>query len=480
MNEYRAVYAKGPQCDEPAVSGVGWASDSCVVSVPTPSNARYDDAGIHPSSFIKVSLLKPKVSQENDDSKERPWGFLVHDACWQLLTVACRPDQVKVPFLFRLMKSFPVSMLHIVYWGHDYGHVYDLAFPDRAATEENDFEDYKMLGFDSYEFPAALRLHAWDPTSPALVNEWIQRAQRNRADLSTARTFVSDQPDLVGDEFTRLPPELREHILCQLPSADVLSALIASRSLRCIGLSQTFWASRFQPGSEFGHFFEALEHPKCVDTFCDYRMLYDICCKRRVSRNHLCRKRVWTLLQPLAKIMALYDGCQLHGDSASSPDHQRCSLRKCTWQWASRSRSAEARTWSGSRTLQTRQIRFRGSIKRVDVSVVCLHALLFVTGIHFTYFDGSVDRLGYVLSTTKCIFEATDRTTHNLKGFAVGMGHMGVHGIGSLDETNLVMKWAGLSQAECTMQKLLVLDPEAVRGLFDVSFHRGPSEVYVC
>lgn len=465
MNEYRAVYAKGPQCEHPAVSGIAWASNACVVLVPAPPNARYDDSEIHPSSFIEVSVLKPKPNRDNDDEDEQPWGFLVHDACWRLFNVACQPDLVNVPFLFQLMKSFPVSMLHVVYWGHDYGRVYDLAFPDRRAAEENDFEDYKMLRFDSYEFPVALRLHAWDPTSPTLVNERIERAQRDRTDLTMPTTCGGDQSDLAADHFIRLPPELREHILCQLPSSDVLSTLIASRSFHSIELSQTFWSSRFKPDFEFGHLFEALRQTKRSDTFLDYKALHDICRKHRVSRDHLCRKRVWTLPQPLARLIALYDSCQLSGDPVLLPGNQQ----EEAWRWASGVRSAESKTWSGGGSLQRRQVILRGRVKRVDVSLADFHALTFVTGICITYFDGFSDKLGYILPIAKCIFDATASSrAHGLESLVIGMGHMGVHGIGTLESNLFCTEWAGLSPTDCTIRNVSLSGLKVLQGQFDV------------
>lgn len=369
-------------------------------------------------------------------------------------------------------------MLHVVYWGHDYGHVYDIEFPSRKAAEENDLEDYKMLGFYGSTFPAALRIHPWNPMSSLHLQEWIEDARIPKSDATISDTPEIDVQHGATDRLSILPTELQGQILCELPSTDVFNALMASRSFHSIGLPQTFWSSRFKTGFEFGHLFEVLRTPKRADTFCDYRKLYAACQKYRNSTELLCHKRVLTLVEPLAMLMALYNGCSIQG-------HLRPSLPSGTgqcnqidddssWQWACRSQDAVGKKSAGGQNVECRKIAFKECPQRLDVSIVDFHELSFVTSICITYADGSTGQLGYLLSTTKCISDVALCPTQELKGFAVGFGLLGINGLGSVASDGSLIKLAGLSEPDCKIRKIVIEDTSFIGAYIDVNTLRHP------
>jgi len=466
MNQYRAIYAKGVRGDSPSISGVAWASNHLAATVPSNSCTRYDDPDFATSYLMDVSVLQMKSNPGITDEDALPWGYLTHEACWQVLEEACYPEQINVAFLFGLLRSFPLSTLHVVYWGHDYGHVYDLAFPSRRATDENDLEDYVMLGLCGYATPAALRLHNSNPSSPSRLHEMIDKAHLSRRDLVT-EDLGSGDAQSTSDKFDMLPPELREQILCELPSPDVVSVLRASRAFHSIQLSQTFWSSRFRRGFDFGHIFEVSRRQKRPGKYCDYRSLYHDCRKHCASSDLRSRSRVWNLIEPVAALVARYNLSRLQGEPVLATSHQLKSSDNSNWQWAI-GICGESTTWTWARRLERRGITVGGGLRSIDVSLVNFHTLTFVTGLCLAYADGSKDQLGYILSTTECLFDSGTGTEIHLKGFAIGTGFMGVHGIGGLLDDGAISKWVGASQGHCDVQKIYAEDVREIQGLFDV------------
>lgn len=58
-------------------------------------------------------------------------------------------------------------------------------------------------------------------------------------------------------QFFRLPEHIMQQILILLPSGDVRNLRLSSRAWASIPLRNPFWASRFYPGHEFQHIYEA-------------------------------------------------------------------------------------------------------------------------------------------------------------------------------------------------------------------------------
>ena len=477
MNEYRAIYARGIKCDRPTVSGVAWASNDLAISVPPDSACRYDDEDASISSFVGVSVLQTRPNQDDEDPDGSPWGFLIHNACWQVLWAACYPEPLNVEFFFGLLRSFPLSTGHIVYWGHDYGHIYNLAFPGRRVTDENDIEDYVMLGLCGYATPAALRLYIADPFSPPGLHKMLDEAHRLRVDSITAEHLCGGRPQSVTDKFSTLPPELREQILCELPSPDVVNSLRASRPLHSICLSQTFWSSRFRRGFDFGHIFEASHQQKRAGRYCDYQSVYHSCRQHRSSSDIRSRTRIWSVVEPMATLMAQYNSCTLQGDASITMSEEQKSSGSSSPQWvvASGCGKGAIRTWA--RKLEYRGITIRKTFQAIDVSLINFHTLTFITGLRIVYSDGTKDQLGYMLSTVERIFDTETSTESNPKGFAVGTGYMGIHGIGVLGDCSTISKWVGVSEKDCNVQKLYTGNLSEIQGHFDVccpSLFRSP------
>jgi hypothetical protein len=103
--------------------------------------------------------------------------------------------------------------------------------------------------------------------------------------------------------------------------------------------------------------------------------------------------------------------------------------------------------------------------------------------------DGFSDKLGYILPIAKCIFDATANSrAHGLEALVIGMGHMGVNGIGTLESNLICTEWAGLPPTDCTIQNVLLSGLKVLQGQFDVgserfrlqAFANGSSGVQAC
>lgn len=59
------------------------------------------------------------------------------------------------------------------------------------------------------------------------------------------------------EPFRKLPVELLQFIILELSTPDVIALKQSSRAFQRLSLPDIFWRSRFLPGREFKHVFEA-------------------------------------------------------------------------------------------------------------------------------------------------------------------------------------------------------------------------------
>lgn len=87
------------------------------VASPNPT-AQWDDPGYgNPEEHQLGVMTQPEINNRR--------GFVVHDACWSLLTHVYAPREVPHARLFDILSSFPITRAaNCIDWAHDYGGLY--------------------------------------------------------------------------------------------------------------------------------------------------------------------------------------------------------------------------------------------------------------------------------------------------------------------------------------------------------------------
>jgi hypothetical protein len=376
----RLVYVEDNQWDTVKISGVGLAGEDEYDAVcPEHQHQRYDDEGLDPDSTIYIHLsratLDPKPAHGFPPLSFAGFGF--HSACWEILTMIFRPDP---RHLFQLCLSMPIGSADILDWGHDYAGaaVYSTTDPVPEITRRS--------------LAAAPRgaVYQANPLESIELRHATGRVPRLEAN-STALS-----PGSTTDNFTRLPPEILEHVFNYLPSCDVANARLASRTFASIILSEGFWASRFRQGFEFQHIFEISSNPPQ-----SWRTLYAILRNGAESAPGLDnRRRIWGLGQKIQSLYSQMIESSCHGSSVATLFEP--SLPKDTGGWHLAKASLEPPTSTtfryGCRPLRSRLIQSSSplNISQVSVSFVLINDSRFIAGLRFIAEDGSSHRLGYI------------------------------------------------------------------------------------
>jgi hypothetical protein len=175
---------------------------------------------------------------------EAPYVF--HNACWKILLCQLRQNNVEISCVLKHLQN----MLNDAYW----------SWGERSIREEiesvgADDESYLQLMY--YGRPpirglkrTPLRYLFADPLQPMYPGT---EGNNTSAQLNSCQPMANVDHDLL-DPFATLPTDLIHTILVWLPSSDVRSLALSSRSVFCKSdvwsLPQKFWRSRFEMGFE--------------------------------------------------------------------------------------------------------------------------------------------------------------------------------------------------------------------------------------
>lgn len=295
LSEFRVVFTQGFNWETPQISGVGCYQrfDSVYVPVPTNSQSRYDDPGMsEDTGMCQITLMEIE--------EELLWGYPFHEACWKLLVRACHPLPVDINLLFACFRSHGITAGHLNWDFHSY-------------TERK--------GLTAF----SLDLCWYDPRKPQQLELVFPEAKRYAQDKrKRAPSLDSEyhgnihQLSLSTDPLSSLPLEIRDSILCYLPSKDVCSARLASRAFsQLVSFSPSFWFTRFFPRAECGFMFEAMDSsPMLYDWKVIYLQLrpFGPLALTTIGNNYIRnRKRVWFLATYLSDVLFKLSQAKLHG-----------------------------------------------------------------------------------------------------------------------------------------------------------------------
>lgn len=377
------------------LTGVGLYNDpySGAYIAPRDRAMRWNDAGYSSPLEDQFGVLK----QQPINGRH---GFIFHEACWSLLEEASHPATVPLERLYQVCKSLPVPLYYEgVSWGHDYAGAAvadnETYFPWEDRFEAREFpEPDPVITANPYRVPVVDQILCEDPEEPPVP-------------VYTSPTSLS-AAESGSDCFASLPAELCAEIAMRLPTADALSARLASRAFWPVFHSQQFWASRFK--------LESIDRPWLFEARSgsssprDWRWLY-----RRTNDTGKYlglqnRQRIWGLVQSVRDILALaWNELPSFLAPAWRPDPGSVSPLA-----AARHTRVTAHLWNryilddswdefynGCRLEWTRTIVIPDNLVRLAVSTVAFGDREYIAGLSLTTAAGDTIRLGYYNSSSQ-------------------------------------------------------------------------------
>ncbi|EGD99690.1 hypothetical protein TESG_07031 [Trichophyton tonsurans CBS 112818] len=393
-------------------SGVGRHSDPYTIDwiAPSDSASRWDDPGYTPSSSDRIPVMR----QGADCGLH---GFVMHDLCWQLLQKFYEPDDVPVARLLDVCRSLPLAILgSCAFWGHDYGGLITLdtkdhyPWEDRAENEFNSSLTYaKGNPYDVAEIPELLTLSYNSSPSPGISQPHLERETKS-------------------DCFAIFPWEIIEEISANLLVSDILALIRSSRTFGPILSSQTFWASRFEPGKDRAFLFEKRN---CKEAR-DWAKLYQLTKRSAGPPGLKNRRRIWDLIQCLAPYLeSSLDKTPRHSSTSSA----RNGMCEVAGDILVESVSGFPDTfYQGCLLFDKQRTTIPSNLLRVGISV----AEDSITGIRLVSSAQEDICLGYIIKCKEVVIETT-----SLCGFMLGVDSRGIRSIRVIHGDGNESDWVG-------------------------------------
>ncbi|KFZ17463.1 hypothetical protein V501_01698 [Pseudogymnoascus sp. VKM F-4519 (FW-2642)] len=324
LDEFRGVYIKENQWNSPRLSGIGIITDTIGVNltVPLEADQRHDDVGLDPSAIMDLWLFKCSFSKKNEYPWCVPqpfWGFPFHESCWVLLGILHGPGDLDIQALHGMCRSFPVvsCLLDFV---HDYEGTMQYYpdpkdhIPGEECSVSRSYYKERYYPQDSKRDP----MEYSDPLNIPSLHEIFQQTFKKAGGFSKKNdageaAWTSDLNPT--DCFQLFPTEIIYDILICLPSKDVLNAKLASATFAALPLTNTFWASRFQRGSEFHCVFEA-QGLQTKDS--DWEAIYLSVKSLQNIPSFKNRRRIWKLLLLVEELHGRLISAELKGTTSHS------------------------------------------------------------------------------------------------------------------------------------------------------------------
>lgn len=386
---------------------------------------------------------------------QRIWGFPFHCSCWDLLNArreAQGAARHEPQVLFDVLRSFPHHRL--IELGHDYGgvagydietDVFDVANPSHQPCCLLPGEEHRLV-YDRTD-RALLEIQKHDPMHVAEISAAFKDERPTDRPVSEARPVDLQHKDTTrsSDPFGKLPVELLQSILSELSSPEVVALKQSSRVFQRLPLPDTFWRSRFLPGREFEHVFEALKYFKTRNG--DWKTIYQHLRNVRKSPGLVNRQRIWDLAQTLDDLLETRLECHIclgttfhsyfEPDPAKEKDTawvegQRC-LRPCTQNFL-----------TGCRELYVRTMLVPSDFTNIYVSLVGISGKVYVCGLRFEDPRGTSQQMGYVRPGNETLLDWNAHfRPHEPAGFHLALDQHGIRGLCIVSGSNELSGWVG-------------------------------------
>lgn len=254
---------------------------------------------------------------------------------------------------------------------------------------------------------------------------------------------------------------IREAIATQLSLKDTLSLLKSSKAFLPILTSQSFCASRFEPGNDRDFFFEKRNTREHRDWAALYEQTKVDNCPPRLKN----RRRIWTLIQAIVPTLKLQEN-----------GHFGISRRKlfinARWIEVAGKIMKKSTTCSrfeeGCRLFKTQRASVPSDLVMIAFSIVSTGPVGYIAGMRFISRDHEDICLGYVNPGNELFHELTA-----VQGFILATGSRGIRGIHVVAGNGVPSKWFGYPEDIPVTERLAAF--EAVGALevgIDVSLLR--------
>ncbi|KAF5724136.1 hypothetical protein FMUND_1120 [Fusarium mundagurra] len=432
LDEFRAIWVESDSVDNVAVSGVGrWSNsvDEFLGTAPVDPKKRYDDdAG--PGTTIDVALTpnKPTIFTRSLDEEVSAWGYGFHASCWDIFTKYSTPN---LGHLFAACLSMPTGQEAFLNWGHDYGGASILEKNFKVPTRDTRFPDPRTIPnpfrSDPFHIPALARA--------------IQQTTRLQNDVFLSRINFNAEA-LTKDPFFRLFPGILQSITVLLSTSEIHAVRLASPVFASLKLSERFWASRFQPGHEFEHIPEIIDHPP--ESWRAFYLSLQIWALDNPSMAN--RKRIWGLAKTLHGLLSQMEDAPCQGrplqtwfETSADPD----DTSACWHTAACASTQPNGSFVNGNRGLRARTLRFSQPLKvqRMSISFVNLPEGVFVSGLVLIDHNQEHHAIGYIHESN--MVEIHLPIAQYIQGWELALHTSGIKAMALIYEDGALSSWAG-------------------------------------
>ncbi|PGG95062.1 hypothetical protein AJ80_10029 [Polytolypa hystricis UAMH7299] len=405
MGEFRAVYSNA---EGTFISGVGHYTDPDRGTwfVPSDSSMRWND----PDCDFPLHDVFPVMRQSPENGRH---GFVLHDSCWRLLQKFFEPVDVPIERLLSICKSLPFPLRGSgVCWSHNYGGLTTFDNEDHYPWED------RLTGPNNIS-----ETHAKEnPYNIAEISDLLVHS--SKSSQGSAGTTQGN------DCFAIFPWEILEAVSINLSTADVLSLVRASRPFLPVLTSQTFWASRFEPGNDRDFLFEKrnCREPR------DWIMLYQLTRGASSPPGLKNRRRIWELIQASAPSLRSH-----LSETLESPP-SKLGVYDLEWREAAGDIQPElvlnnrSRFNSGCILFHKQSAVIPSGLSRIAFSVIANS----VTGMRLISNNQMDICLGYINNGDELFLEVTA-----VCGLVLAIGSHGVQAIQVIDNNGQTSGWFG-------------------------------------
>ncbi|KYK59007.1 hypothetical protein DCS_00134 [Drechmeria coniospora] len=389
----------------------------------------------------------------------RPFGFVFHAACWDMLGAVAPPATFDRELVFAVLTSFPQAR-GLIQFGHGYGGLHDEPFSTQARAEHETTSD-GPLEEKPWPVPGPER---HDPHVVAEIRRIFSLLRDREPRPSPAsRTRLRLGTQTAGrDPFRSLPDEVLRCLVHELASPDVVSLRRASRALAGFDLPDSFFHSRFRRGRELQHVIEA-QRPGMRRMFRGrWKSIYlglKALSREDGMRN---RARVWRILgwwcDVLAQIRDRHpgDSCIAVGDAVDDADVDGSDV-----EWVAADHVVELRALpcgQGVKPCNISLFHLEAEFVSAHVSVVRISGRCWVSGVCFETADGyihPIHTMGHLHPSQSHRLDAGPDKDAQPEGFLVAHDGLGVRGIAILYDSGHQSNWVG-DHAGVPVRKLVL------------------------
>ena len=358
--------------------------------------------------------------------------FPIHDACLSLLRHAFHPRSLPLKRIYDVFRSFPGCLSESKNFRHYPKDGYEHPYNEIWANSRPAYED--VVEPDPTAESAFKIVLQSNPVDAPEVSELLSEPAQATSHPTSLRNSPT-APELSGDIFFTLPPELRCAIAIHLHTVNVLRCRLASRAFWVVFDDQSFWASRFRANAERSWLYEVHEFRGAID----WRDLYHRTKYEHVGLRLRHRVRIWDLAQ-LAKNFVNLQRPELSQPSSAVTDYAGSLIRYCI----------VGRLWR--RPLENDQHQFiqRGNLvlyqrafsileRTVQATVFFVHLedATYISGLKLLGEAGQCIQLGYNGNVTRVM------RLNGLLGFNIALGDDGIEAIQFITHSWLPLPWLG-------------------------------------